>query len=58
MSSLAYFDGTHLYEHADRARFPPRMEQLHLQLRARGSARFFGSSALFWLEKYHIDDCA
>ena len=37
---LAYFDGTHLYEHADpSAGIPPGMGQLHLQLRPQRGAR-------------------
>ena len=37
---LAYFDGTHLYEHADPpAGLPPGVEHLHLQLRPARGAR-------------------
>jgi len=53
---LAYFDGTHLYEHAD-----PR-QGLHQEWTSyifnygRHEVRsFLISSALFWLDKYHID---
>jgi len=37
---LVYFDGTHLYEHAMRARFPSGMELRHIQLR-RNEVRAF-----------------
>ena len=53
---LAYFDGTHLYEHAD-----PR-QGLHREWASsvfnygRHEVRsFLISSALFWLERYHAD---
>jgi 1,4-alpha-glucan branching enzyme len=53
---LAYFDGTHLYEHAD-----PR-QGLHAHWNTyifnygrREVSNFLISNALFWLEKYHID---
>ena len=54
---LAYFDGTHLYEHADpRKGFHPDWKTLHFQLRAeRGAQLPDFSSAIFWLDQYHVD---
>ena len=53
---LGYFDGTHLYEHADpRQGFHPDWGTLHLQLRPQRGRNFLISNALFWLDKYHID---
>jgi 1,4-alpha-glucan branching enzyme len=53
---LGYFDGTHLYEHAD-----PRLGQhtdwgtfIYNYGRTEVS-NFLISNALFWLDKYHID---
>jgi 1,4-alpha-glucan branching enzyme len=53
---LAYFDGTHLYEHAD-----PR-RGMHVDwgtyifnFGRREVSNFLISNAIFWLEKYHID---
>ncbi len=53
---LAYFDGTHLFEHADpRQGFHPEWSS-HIFNYGRHEVRsFLGSSALFWLERYHID---
>ncbi|MCW5962917.1 MAG: 1,4-alpha-glucan branching protein GlgB [Bryobacterales bacterium] len=53
---LAYFDGTHLYEHAD-----PRMGEhkdwgtLIFNYGRNEVKTFLVSNALFWLRKYHID---
>jgi 1,4-alpha-glucan branching enzyme len=53
---LAFFDGTHLYEHDD-----PRMREhpdwgTRIFNYGRTEVRsFLWSSALFWLEKYHVD---
>ncbi len=53
---LAFFDGTHLYEHED-----PRMREhpdwgTRIFNYGRNEVRnFLWTSALFWLEKYHID---
>ena len=53
---LAYFDGTHLYEHADpRQGFHPEWKSLIFNLGRNEVGNFLISNALFWLEKYHID---
>src|SRR6266853_1570492 len=53
---LAYFDGTHLYEHSDsRQGFHPDWKT-HIFNYGRNEVRsFLMSSAMFWLDKYHID---
>jgi 1,4-alpha-glucan branching enzyme len=53
---LAYFDGTHLFEHADsRQGFHPDWKT-HIFNYGRDEVRsFLLSSAMFWLEKYHAD---
>jgi 1,4-alpha-glucan branching enzyme len=53
---LAYFDGTHLYEHADsRQGFHPDWKT-HIFNYGRPEVRsFLMSSAMFWLDKYHVD---
>jgi 1,4-alpha-glucan branching enzyme len=53
---LAYFDGTHLFEHSDsRQGFHPDWKT-HIFNYGRTEVRsFLMSSAMFWLEKYHID---
>ena len=53
---LAFFDGTHLYEHDD----PRRSENLEwgtssFNLERPEVCEFLLSNALFWLEQYHID---
>jgi 1,4-alpha-glucan branching enzyme len=53
---LAYFDGTQLYEHADiRKGLHPDWKSLIFNYGRHEVRCFLGSSALFWLEKYHID---
>ncbi len=53
---LAYFDGTHLYEHSD-----PRLGEhrdwgtLIFNYGRNEVKSFLVSNALFWLKKYHID---
>jgi 1,4-alpha-glucan branching enzyme len=56
---LAYFDGTHLYEHADpRQGFHPEWNSAIFNYGRNEVRSFLISSALFWLDKYHIDGCA
>jgi 1,4-alpha-glucan branching enzyme len=53
---LAYFDGTHLYEHADpRQGFHPEWNSSIFNFGRNEVRGFLLSSALFWLGKYHID---
>ena len=53
---LQFFDGTHLYEHADpRQGFHPEWNSSIFNY-GRGEVRsFLLSSALYWLETYHLD---
>jgi 1,4-alpha-glucan branching enzyme len=54
--ALGYFDGTHLYEHADpRKGFHPDWESLIFNYGRSEVRAFLISSALFWLDHYHID---
>ncbi len=55
-TGLAFFDGTHLYEHAD----PRRGEHqdwgtLIFNFGRNEVSAFLLTNALFWLDKYHID---
>ncbi|MEK7449051.1 MAG: 1,4-alpha-glucan branching protein GlgB [Planctomycetota bacterium] len=53
---LAYFDGTHLYEHADRCKgWHPDWHSYIFNYGRNEVRNFLISSAIFWLEKYHID---
>jgi len=53
---LAYFDGTHLYEHADpRQGFHPEWNSAIFNFGRHEVRSFLLSSALFWLEIYHVD---
>ena len=53
---LGYFDGTHLYEHADpRLGFHLDWNTLIFNYGRREVANFLLANALFWLEHYHID---
>lgn len=53
---LAYFDGTHLYEHADPRQGEHRDWGTYIFNFGRNEvSNFLLSNALFWLDKYHID---
>jgi 1,4-alpha-glucan branching enzyme len=53
---LGFFDGTHLYEHAHPKRgFHPDWKSYIFNYGRSEIQSFLISSALFWLEKYHID---
>src|SRR3569833_3027074 len=53
---LAYFDSTHLYEHADpRQGFHPEWNSSIFNYGRSEVRNFLASSALFWLDMYHID---
>jgi 1,4-alpha-glucan branching enzyme len=54
--ALSYFDGTHLYEHADpRLGFHPDWNSLIFNYGRHEVRSFLGSSALYWLNEYHVD---
>ena len=53
---LGEFDGSHLYEHADRRQgFQPEWHSLVFNFGRKEVRSFLFSSALFWIERYHID---
>jgi 1,4-alpha-glucan branching enzyme len=53
---LSYFDGTHLYEHADpRLGYHPDWKSYIFNYGRNEVRSFLTSSAIFWLEKYHAD---
>lgn len=53
---LAYFDGTHLYEHADmRQGFHPDWNSYIFNLGRHEVRSFLLSNAVFWLDQYHAD---
>ena len=53
---LGYFDGTHLFEHADRRKgFHPDWKSLIFNYGRAEIQSFLISNALFWLDKYHAD---
>jgi len=53
---LTYFDGTYLYEHADRRQgYHPEWGSYIFNYGRAEVRDFLGSNALFWLERYHVD---
>ncbi len=53
---LVYFDGTHLYEHADpRQGHHPHWDTMIFNYGRCEVSNFLIGNALFWLDKYHID---
>jgi 1,4-alpha-glucan branching enzyme len=53
---LAYFDGTHLFEHADpRQGYHPEWNSYIFNYSRHEVRSFLISNALFWLDKYHVD---
>ena len=56
---LAHFDGTHLYEHADpRQGFHPEWNSSIFNYGRNEVRAFLLSSAMFWLDEFHIDGAA
>ena len=54
--SLSYFDGTHLYEHADPRRgWHPDWHTMLFNYGRHEVRAFLGSSAVHWLDRYHAD---
>ena len=53
---LAFFDGTHLYEHEDpRQGFHPEWNSSIFNYGRAEVRNFLASNALFWLDRYHAD---
>lgn len=53
---LGYFDGTHLFEHADPQQgFHPDWKSFIFNYSRKEISSFLISSAMFWLDKYHVD---
>jgi 1,4-alpha-glucan branching enzyme len=53
---LAFFDGTHLYEHADPKKgFHPDWNSFIFNYGRKEVQSFLLSSATYWLDKYHVD---
>jgi 1,4-alpha-glucan branching enzyme len=53
---LVYFDGTHLYEHADPKKgYHPDWKSSIFNYGRNEVIAYLVSSAIFWLEKYHAD---
>jgi 1,4-alpha-glucan branching enzyme len=54
--ALGYFDGTHLFEHSDPRKGIHKDWDSYVFNYGRHEVRsFLASSAMFWLDKYHID---
>jgi len=54
--ALGFFDGTHLFEHADPKKgFHPDWNSYIFNYSRNEVRSFLISSALFWLDRYHID---
>ncbi len=54
--ALGYFDGTHLYEHADpRKGYHPDWKSYIFNYGRNEVRSFLISNALFWLDRYHVD---
>ena len=55
-AGLAYFDGSHLYEHADpRQGEQPDWHTFVFNYGRNEVQNFLSANALFWLDKYHVD---
>jgi 1,4-alpha-glucan branching enzyme len=53
---LSYFDGTHLFEHADRRQgFHPDWKSEIFNYGRHEVRSFLISSAVFWLDRFHVD---
>ncbi len=56
LHGLVFFDGTHLYEHENPMKgFHPDWNSYIFNYSRNEVRAFLGSSAVFWLEKYHAD---
>ena len=54
--ALSYFDGTHLYEHADRRQgYHPEWNSYIFNSGRNEVQAFLLSSAMIWLDRYHVD---
>ncbi len=54
---LGFFDGTHLYEHADpRQGYHPEWKSYIFNYGRTEVQSFLISNAMFWLDRYHVDD--
>ena len=54
--ALSFFDGTHLYEHADpRKGWHPDWHTMLFNYGRNEVRAFLGSSAVYWLDRYHVD---
>ncbi len=53
---LGFFDGTHLYEHADpRQGFQPDWNTLIYNFERNEVVNFLIANGLFWIDRYHVD---